>query len=631
MSDTKTFKFAPPLKGVNTRFTHTRLAEGEYANLKNVELVENIGAFVVRKGTEKAHSSAMSGSYPVRGGIRWSYGATPTKETVFAHNDKLYKDPSSPTQVGSTTFTAGKEWYFGEDDAYLYAVNGTENPQRWDGTTLRQAGFASPSSPTVADNGAGVLNGAYKWKVTFIYDSVTARESSASSEVSGTFSSRQVRVTIPTGAAGSGVTGRRIYRTKAGGTQYFLLTTIANNTATTYDDNTADASLGVEQAPTDNGRPPVADFIVFYRGRMVLAKGKRIYLSAIDSTERNPAGTLTVHGKGPEIFPADHYIDIGGDSSSITGLAVWNDLVTIFKENRIFTFSGSTAADMDVRDTGSTVGCIAPRTIVNMGSDGLYFLGRANGSPTVFAFRGGRPQPISDAIEPTLRANVLVGSSYTVQPSGGRYRDTYLLSYTYTTSPSAAFEIAQYDPKTKRWGFHRGPAVSCWIPYTAPGDTGEMYTGHGVAGWIARWDHKGGDFDSTAPTNPLDMQMVIETGWLDIGAPDRLKQLKEVYVVAEAQSGATLTLERRYDLRGSGVNEGALTKTMTASISGSGIYVLPVDGVHEGGAVAIEQGHYCKFLITIDIAYTTESAHLPVVIHEVWATFEIMGRDSYAH
>lgn len=54
---------------------------------------------------------------------------------------------------------------------------------------------------------------------------------------------------IPIG--GSLVTARKLYRTAANGSTYLLLTTLANNTATTYTDNIADASLGA-QAPTAN-------------------------------------------------------------------------------------------------------------------------------------------------------------------------------------------------------------------------------------------------------------------------------------------------------------------------------------------------------------------------------------------
>jgi hypothetical protein len=54
----------------------------------------------------------------------------------------------------------------------------------------------------------------------------------------------QVNVTIPT-SADYRVTGRKLYRTKAGGSNYqtFLLATIPDNTTTLYVDNAADASL----------------------------------------------------------------------------------------------------------------------------------------------------------------------------------------------------------------------------------------------------------------------------------------------------------------------------------------------------------------------------------------------------
>src|SRR5207237_2535282 len=42
----------------------------------------------------------------------------------------------------------------------------------------------------------------------------------------------------------SGTTARKVWRTSAGGATYLLLTTINDNTTTTFTDNVADASLG---------------------------------------------------------------------------------------------------------------------------------------------------------------------------------------------------------------------------------------------------------------------------------------------------------------------------------------------------------------------------------------------------
>ena len=77
-----------------------------------------------------------------------------------------------------------------------------------------------------------------------------AGEASAAVTVVNKTTNGQVSITgIPTG--GSNVTARKIYRTAAAGATYLLLATLADNTTTTYTDNTADASLG-SAAPSTN-------------------------------------------------------------------------------------------------------------------------------------------------------------------------------------------------------------------------------------------------------------------------------------------------------------------------------------------------------------------------------------------
>lgn len=104
--------------------------------------------------------------------------------------------------------------------------------------------LAVPAAPTVAVNvAAGTLNGAYLYKITF----VNARGETTGGTTSAVVNpaSQQVDLTaIPIG--GTGTTQRKIYRTAAGGVDgtQKLVTTIANNTATTFTDNVADGSLG---------------------------------------------------------------------------------------------------------------------------------------------------------------------------------------------------------------------------------------------------------------------------------------------------------------------------------------------------------------------------------------------------
>jgi hypothetical protein len=122
------------------------------------------------------------------------------------------------------------------------------------GSAFTPAADPAPGAPTVAVGAAGVLTGAYTYKVTF----VTAQGETSGGTTSATVnpSSQQVNLSaIPTGAATLPVpvTARKIYRSKASGVDGFqqLVTTLNDNTTTTYTDNTADGSLGV-QVPLRN-------------------------------------------------------------------------------------------------------------------------------------------------------------------------------------------------------------------------------------------------------------------------------------------------------------------------------------------------------------------------------------------
>jgi uncharacterized phiE125 gp8 family phage protein len=116
-------------------------------------------------------------------------------------------------------------------------------------------GEIAPGAPTAALAGAGagnVDNGAHRYGCTFVtadgeteLGTVTAAVTVADKTADG----RVALSTIPLG--GSAVTARKIYRTVAGGSTYLLLTTIGDNTTTTYADNTADSGLGA-QAPSVN-------------------------------------------------------------------------------------------------------------------------------------------------------------------------------------------------------------------------------------------------------------------------------------------------------------------------------------------------------------------------------------------
>lgn len=123
----------------------------------------------------------------------------------------------------------------------------------------------APGAITVAlGSGVGnVDNGVHRYRCTFVTADGETDGGDISSPVTVADKSVNGKVSlsaIPLG--GSFVTSRKIYRTAAGGSIYYLLATIADNTTTTYTDNIGDASLGA-QVPSSNttGDPLLNEFI----------------------------------------------------------------------------------------------------------------------------------------------------------------------------------------------------------------------------------------------------------------------------------------------------------------------------------------------------------------------------------
>ncbi len=103
----------------------------------------------------------------------------------------------------------------------------------------------APTACTVAliTTAGNVDAGTHYYAVTYVNDSGETELGTASNTVTNDATNQQNALTsIPTSPSGS-VISRNIYRTKAGGADYYLLATIADNSTTTYTDNIADVSL----------------------------------------------------------------------------------------------------------------------------------------------------------------------------------------------------------------------------------------------------------------------------------------------------------------------------------------------------------------------------------------------------
>ena len=178
-------------------------------------------------------------------------------EQIFVTNGKIYKNFKSPVlirdglQPGKVTFTTFEN--------KLYIANGLNYVQIYDGANVTQMG-----APFLLLNGIGPLNGNYIYAVT--YTTAFGEEVNGSQTHVITTSNNQIKLDVPIGY--TGVTSRKIYRTKSGETQLKLLTTIADNVTTEYIDITPDSALGAN-IPAVNNEMPKPFFIETSKDKLV--------------------------------------------------------------------------------------------------------------------------------------------------------------------------------------------------------------------------------------------------------------------------------------------------------------------------------------------------------------------------
>jgi hypothetical protein len=197
---------------------------------------------------------------------------------------------------------------------------------------------------------------------------------------------------IPLGPTGT--TSRKVYRTAAGGATYKLVTTIADNTTTTYTDTLADASLGATVPSTNT------------------AAMNQVNLSGI------PLGSATVTGR--KLY------------RTAAGAAQLKLLATL-ADNTTTTYS-DTIADASLganAPSSDTSGLTQPNGQINAGSTTLLVAG-----PGAFAAAGG--WAIIGNGQQVVRYTGVAGTSLTGVPASGAGAIVASISYnsTITAAPT---------------------------------------------------------------------------------------------------------------------------------------------------------------------------------------------------
>lgn len=360
-------------QGVITSPLQDRLPDGALAEGRNTQFY-NIGPqqgmLGTRMGMTAQNATALAGAI-----VSQHYINTNTLDVhvvTLAGGNVVTLSNGTPSTIGTGSFTVDDPVAWATFETNAYAVNGTDR-LKTDGTGVTNFGIAQPASgawSVAAGGSGGVLPaGDYRVVVTYV-NSNTGHEGQQSEPKSVTIASgQQMTITLPSVATvgDSQVDYARIYIEQSGvRNDFFLLadgTTpaigasgFALNASTTADVvfDVAQGSIDVFRtlAPgvNNNAPPPVGT-------RHVVARQQRLFVATATDVYWSDVGE-------PESFNlTDNTLPIGEDGEVITGLAVLEDALVIFKRNYTYALVGQSPSSWQVVLVDSSVGCTSHQSI----------------------------------------------------------------------------------------------------------------------------------------------------------------------------------------------------------------------------------------------------------------------------
>lgn len=260
---------------------------------------------------------------------------------------------------------------------HAVVVNSVDQPIIVDdmGIALFLSPLAPTAAPTVTAGTAGVLTGTYGVKYTFAIrtlDEVIVAESGFSPSASVVLTLDNLDVDDLQALTGLSAAidpryeiVRRIYRTVADGTAYFLWYTVEDNTTVTFEDDTTDAAISA-LAADDLATVPFLSLVANYRERL-------FGVNPDENREQllyTPAG-LRWAWPAENLFTAPQ--TKGDSQSGITALLPRHDALGITKSNMLFQLTGTDDTDFRLTTLSTSVGCVSNESAA-IYRDQWYFL-----------------------------------------------------------------------------------------------------------------------------------------------------------------------------------------------------------------------------------------------------------------
>lgn len=457
------------INGMNNKVEDLELGDKAVSLAQNCRFEAEPGACSKRTPVSYYNNSSIGVGAIV--GLYRYYTKGGTIKSIAAHGNQIYVgDDSAGTWTSIRTLgTSGYRPAFVTYNDLLIGSNGQDNPWVYDGSSDNitwELGSCKAKATTAAGS---ITKTSISYAITMDTDAYVC--GAVSNEIS-TVTSKDINLTnIPLGPTGT--TNRKIYRKDSStSSTYKLVTTLANNSATTYTDNTADVS-GNAAMPSVTDDMPTGDILLLHRERLFISGNStnpnRIYYS-------NPY----LPGFMQQSTNLD-YMDVAkDDGDEITGLNIQQGVMICIKRQTIRKLyvaaasSGADPASWYSQDPDVFTGCPAQWSIVQT-PFGIIFLGWDNwyiydGSN----IKGIIPQFDTTEILPARYNNVIVHwsknllyAAYTDRVAARQYNDRVMV----------------YNFTRDAWGFDT-LNVNAFSSHTGDSETGDLFFGDSINGYV---------------------------------------------------------------------------------------------------------------------------------------------------
>ncbi len=455
--------------GLNNKYEPYIIADNESADCLNT-YANDLGGCETRYGSSKLNTTAI-GSYANHGLFTTRYDSGNQTMIGWWNGSMFTTSGTTFNTVASaqSVFTAGQYVCQVMYQDIAFYGNGYSPNYKYNGTEFTRMGILAPNSAPstpVTSSAGNVPAGDVNYKVTYVNSYVVEGDVSSASPTLTIGASSVVTVnSLPVAPTSYGVASRKLYRRDASTSgSYKLVTTIADNTTTTYNDDTAGGSLGAA-APTDQGVPPPFEMAVVHKERIFM---------------KTPNDGLLYYTElgNPFVVKVLSFQKLGdADGQIIRGLGVHADSVIAYKDEVpwILYMQDTDPDNWAPIRSNAKYGAASHFAIVDYEDYQMYIGRNFEGVVNFAALQGASSSPDvvdlnvtgmiadskSDRIEPDVR---LFKQSLLSKSTGIRFGNKLWFAVPYGTSATANTRIYVFDY------FQRDKQRSsgAWWPMTYP-------------------------------------------------------------------------------------------------------------------------------------------------------------------